>query len=183
MRRYLSGLALALVASHAFAQSQPIPGGIGYNGEPASTLGAGILVAPAGGGAGRGVVVAPDRPFPVYMAAPPAAVAGLAPVVSASSASTSLIAKASAGNYFDGYCQSTALGRCILYNSTTVPAAGALTPALVLECAVVTAGGQGGWQYSSPRRATVGMVMLYSSSADCNTYTVSSTAYIHASVQ
>lgn len=113
-----------------------------------------------------------------------AATAAVTPSISASSAATSLIAKASAGNYYDAYCQSTAVGNCIVYNSTTVPGAGALTAASVLECAIVPAGGQGAVAYGSiPRRASTGIVILFSSSADCNTYTASSTAYIHASVQ
>lgn len=104
--------------------------------------------------------------------------------ISASSAATSLIAKNGAGNYYDAYCQSTAAGRCIVYNSTTVPGAGALTAASVLDCAVVAAGGQGSVAYGDiPRRASTGIVILFSSSTDCNTYTASSTAYIHASVQ
>lgn len=105
------------------------------------------------------------------------------PCVSASAAETSKICKASAGNYYDGYCQSSAAGRCILYNATTVPGAGALTAALVLECVIVPAGGSGAWAYGDiPRRASTGMVILFSSGGDCNTYTASSTAYIHGSV-
>lgn len=108
----------------------------------------------------------------------------IAASVSASSAATALVAKASAGNYYDAYCQSTAAGRCIVYNATAAPGAGALTAALVLDCAVVAAGGQGSIQYGDiPRRASTGITVLFSSSADCNTYTASSTAYIHASVQ
>jgi hypothetical protein len=116
---------------------------------------------------------------PVPSTAPASAIT---PSISASAAATSLIVKNTPGNYYDGYCQSSAAGRCILYNSTTVPGAGALTPALVLECAIVPAGGSGSWAYGDlPRRASVGLVMLYSTGADCNTYTVSATAYIHAS--
>lgn len=131
-----------------------------------------------------GAVVAGTGNTAVDIAPTSAAPAAIVPSISASSSATSLVAKASAGNFYDAYCQSTAAGRCIIYNSTTVPGAGALTAALVLDCAVVPAGGQGSVQYGDiPRRASTGITILFSSSADCNTYTASSTAYIHASVQ
>lgn len=132
----------------------------------------------------NGAVAAGTGNTAVDIAPTSAAPAAIVPSISASSAATSLVAKASAGNYYDTYCQSTAAGRCIVYNATAAPGAGALTAALVLECAVVAAGGQGSIQYGDiPRRASTGITVLFSSSADCNTYTASSTAYIHASVQ
>jgi hypothetical protein len=131
-----------------------------------------------------GAVAAGTGTTAVAIAPTSASPAAITPSISASSAATSLVAKASAGNYYDAYCQSTAAGRCIIYNATAAPGAGALTAALVLECAVVAAGGQGSIQYGDiPRRASTGITVLFSSSTDCNTYTASSTAYIHASVQ
>ena len=126
----------------------------------------------------------PSGALTVAIAPTSVATSAIIPSISASSGATSLVAKASAGNYYDAYCQSTAAGRCIVYNATSVPGGGALTANLVLECAVVPAGGTGSIQYNGmPRNASVGIVVLMSSSADCNTYTASSTAYIHASVQ
>lgn len=61
----LSAAVLALAAGSAFAQTQPIPGAVQANGQPANVQGTAIVVAPSGGGAGRGVVVAADRPLPV----------------------------------------------------------------------------------------------------------------------
>lgn len=131
-----------------------------------------------------GAIAAGTGNAAVDIAPTSAAPAAITPSISASSAATSLVAKASAGNYYDAYCQSTAAGRCIVYNATAAPGAGALTAALVLDCAVVAAGGQGSVQYGDiPRRASAGITVLFSSSTDCNTYTASSTAYIHASVQ
>lgn len=129
-------------------------------------------------GTGLGIQAVANAPVSV-------AAGAIVPSVSASAASTSLILKASAGNYYDGYCKSSVVGNCIAYNSATVPAAGALTASLVLECApILTAGGVASWSYGTmPRRASAGIVYLFSSSTDCNTYTVSATAYIHGSVQ
>ncbi|MFZ3194079.1 MAG: hypothetical protein WA154_12855 [Moraxellaceae bacterium] len=131
-----------------------------------------------------GAVLDYSTPAPNYPTPSGAAANALVPLVSASAAATSLVLKASAGNYFDGYCKSSAAGNCILYNATTVPSAGALTAGLVLECAPVAAGGVGGWTYSGvPSRGSTGLVMIFSSDASCNTYTASSTAYLHGRVQ
>lgn len=64
---YFGPLALgaAMVASLAFAQSQPIPGAKTASGQPAPVTGAAIVMAPAGGGAGLGTVVAVDNPLVV----------------------------------------------------------------------------------------------------------------------
>lgn len=59
------GAALLALAGPAFSQTQPVPGAVQANGQPAPVQASAIIVAPAGGGAGRGVVVAPDRPLPI----------------------------------------------------------------------------------------------------------------------
>lgn len=107
---------------------------------------------------------------------------GTTPTISAIN-TTSLVVKNSAGVFFDGYCYSSAAGNCILYNATAAPAAGALTAALVLECIPVAANGYGNITYpNNPEVFSTGIVMLFSSGtgeAGCNTYTASSTAYLH----
>jgi hypothetical protein len=67
LSRYFGPLALGAVmaASLAFAQSQPIPGAKTASGQPAPVTGAAIVMAPAGGGAGLGTVVAVDNPLVV----------------------------------------------------------------------------------------------------------------------
>lgn len=61
----LAVAALTLHAGAAFSQTQPIPGAKTAAGTPAPVTGAALVVAPAGGGAGLGIVVATDNPLPV----------------------------------------------------------------------------------------------------------------------
>lgn len=158
---------------------------------PTRTLAQSVVSAPTCFGntqqAGLGAALTTDVTGTLCVSsAQPSSAAGAAitPTASSSSLATSLIAKASPGNYYDAYCHGTVAGDCIVYNSTTVPSAGALPAANVLECAAVPANGSGGVSYGDiPRRASTGIIILFSSSLDCNTYTASSTAYIHASVQ
>jgi len=65
-RLFLVALAaLAFAPGAAFAQTQPIPGAKTASGQPAPVTGSAIIVAPAGGGAGLGTVVARDFPLPI----------------------------------------------------------------------------------------------------------------------
>lgn len=97
---------------------------------------------------------------------------------------SSLIVQAAPVYYWNAYCASATAGLCILYNSTTVPGS-SLTPALVLGCfPATTSTAIGGVNYDYiPRRASIGLVVLYSSATDCNTFTASATAFISADVQ
>lgn len=61
----LAAIAALAAGGLALAQTQPIPGAKTASGQPAPVTGAAIVVAPAGGGAGLGTVVAPDQPLPV----------------------------------------------------------------------------------------------------------------------
>jgi hypothetical protein len=107
----------------------------------------------------------------------------IAPSLGASSSVTSLIAKASAGNVYGFRCVSaTASAKCILYDNATVPSAGALTASKVMDCYDV-ATTSSAVQYLVPRAAAAGAVVLFSTGADCLTYTASSTAYINAAVK
>lgn len=65
LHRLVAGAAVALLATAALAQTQPVPGAVQANGMAAPVQATAIIVAPSGGGPGRGVVVAPDRPLPV----------------------------------------------------------------------------------------------------------------------
>lgn len=140
-----------------------------------------INCATSGGVRVEGGTIGTAAPVPVVIVSSTAtSAANLTPSVSTSGAATSLVVKGTGAIVYDGYCHSTVAGNCILYNATSPPGAGALTAALVLECKGVVANGEGGWNYNTVgRRASIGYTILFSSSTDCNTYTVSNTAYIH----
>lgn len=93
---------------------------------------------------------------------------------------TSLVVKASAGNFYSGSMASGATaGYLILYNATAAPAGGAaLTAALTLAAIPVAANSWvsiGGTGY--PDRCSVGAVLLFSTST--TTYTVPANAALH----
>lgn len=137
----------------------------------------------AQGANGTGIGVVAVQGVPVS-----AASASITPVTSASATATSLILKASAGNFYDGYCYSSAAGNCILVNSATVPATGAITAALVIDCAPVAANGYGAFNYNGgiPERGTAGLTLIFTSvtgPAGCYSYTSSATAIIKGRAQ
>lgn len=61
----LAAFAALALSSGAAAQTQPIPSAINANGQPANVGGVAPVIAPAGGAAGRGAVVAEDHGLPV----------------------------------------------------------------------------------------------------------------------
>jgi hypothetical protein len=61
----LAALAVVALSSAAYSQTQPIPGAINSGGSPANVQGSAVVVAPAGGGAGRGRVVSEDGGLPI----------------------------------------------------------------------------------------------------------------------
>ena len=109
-RTLLAGAALCalLIPSLAAAQTQPTPSALGQSGFYIQTAPSSIVVAPAGGQAGPGTVVAADRPFPVSMT-PAAAV----PSVDASGTVTL------GGTYQVLFAASTARKGCTIYNPPT----------------------------------------------------------------
>lgn len=94
-----------------------------------------------------------------------AAAAALTPVTNAGA--TSLVVKASAGNFFGGSIVAGATaGFLIAYNATAAPAAnGALTANLILGAVQVAASGTAALgDYVVPDRASAGIVLLFSTS-------------------
>lgn len=102
---------------------------------------------------------------------------------SASAAATSLLGKAAPANVFSYNCNGGTAGKCILYDNSAVPGAGALTASKVMGCKSMAAGGDAGETWDYPRRGIGGVVVLFSTGADCLTYTASSTAYINVTWQ
>lgn len=90
-------------------------------------------------------------------------------------AATSLVVKATPGNFYDGYAvnRTATTGFIILYNATAAPAPGALTAGLVLGCSPLPASGSGSLAVngSPPSVLSLGIVILISSAANCGTYT------------
>lgn len=100
-----------------------------------------------------------------------AAAASLTPVVA--SAASSLVVKASAGNFYGGSMVAGATaGFLIAYNAIAAPAGGAaLTAALILGIVPVAANGYGAiGDFQIPDRFSVGVTLLFSTST--TTYTV-----------
>lgn len=88
---------------------------------------------------------------------------------------TSQVIKASAGNFYGGYCGAItggAAGYCIVYNGTAAPSTGALTGANVLDFCYFN-GTPGGCSINRviPRNYSSGIVMLISSAVTPYTYT------------
>ena len=110
------------------------------------------------------------------------AVTGVAPVSTANSSQTSLILKNSAGNLYDlNVTTGSTAGYVEVFNSSTVPSTGTVSPALCFSLAanstLILA-----W-HSSPLYFSNGIVVVFSSASTCATYTASSTAFIAGAVK
>jgi len=109
----------------------------------------------------------------------PSAGAAIVPVVSLS-VETGRVLKASAGNLYSVSVTTGAVsGRVLVHNSTTVPAAGAVTP---LDCAIVAANSTVMLSYDPPMRLGTGISVSFSTATTCFTQTDSATAFISGSV-
>ena len=159
MKKYLiaaSLLLLAIGAAHAAPLSQP------------------CYADPANPGACIGDTVA--TPLPVSGTFTPTPPVSAAPTVSASASVTSLVLKASATitgvEYLHAENATATNGYCILYNGTTAPGTGALTPANVLAFQLLPASGYCDLaKTNKPIAASVGAVVLLSSASTPFTYT------------
>lgn len=92
----------------------------------------------------------------------------------------SLVLKASAGNLY-GYnvVAGATAGYLMIFNSTTAPADGAVTP---LVCVAVAANASVDRSFDIPRRFTTGITMVFSTTGPFNK-TVSNTAFLAGAVQ
>lgn len=109
------------------------------------------------------------------------AAAGITPVVSAS-AEGSHVLKGSAGNLYSVYATSGATaGYLMVFNATSAPADGAVTP---VQCMVVQANSTRGLTFNSgpPESYATGITVVFSSTG-CFTKTVSATVFFHGSVK
>lgn len=118
-----------------------------------------------------------------YAATPhSAATASLTPAVSAA-VTGGVIYKASAGNLYSvSVTAGASAGFLLMFNSTTIPADGAVTPQ---QCIPVAANAMATWEAVSggvPERFTTGIVGVFSTTG-CYTKTISPTAFLRAKFQ
>lgn len=117
----------------------------------------------------------------VYPLASPNALVGITPIVSAS-AEASHILKAAPGNLYSAYVTTGATaGYLMVFNATSVPADGAVTP---VECVYVPATNTTAITFGAgpPDAYSVGIVVVFSSTGPF-TKTGSATAFFKARVQ
>lgn len=100
--------------------------------------------------------------------------AAIAPIVTAA-AGSDLVVKASAGNFY-GFSLTTGAtaGYALVFNATSAPANGAVTP---VKCLVVGQNSTIGASFEPPIRLDTGIVVSFSSTG-CFTKTSSATAFI-----
>ena len=99
------------------------------------------------------------------------------PVLSTSVVASSLVLKASAGNLYSLQASATAAGFIMVFNATTAPADGTVSPAI---CYPVAANGAVTLSFP-PAYFSTGITAVYSSTG-CFTKTASATAFISGSV-
>ena len=112
------------------------------------------------------------------------AAAGITPVISAA-AEANHILKAGAGNLYAAYATSTVAGYLLIFNATTAPADGAVTPQNCIPGALTQSGIYAASISYNPGPAevfTTGITASWSSTG-CFTKTASATAFIHGSVK
>lgn len=165
LRSILAAL-LVFAATPALAQTTyPTPAGSRVNAVVSLSCDAnGANCAPAPGGAS-----APSA----------SALSGVAPAATPVAAA-SLVAKASPGNLY-GYNVTSAAsaGYVMIFNSTTVPADGTVTPAMCLPLAANTGADM---SYTTPEYYSAGVTFVFSTTG-CFTKTASATAFISANVK
>lgn len=108
------------------------------------------------------------------------ATAGITPVVS-SAAEANRVLKASAGNLY-GLTVTTgaAAGFVLVFNATSAPSDGAVTP---IYCFSVPATTSAGISWPVPAAFSTGITVSFSTGADCFTKTASSTAFFSGAVK
>lgn len=120
--------------------------------------------------------VSQTNPFPVSPAVPSS---GVTPSATAALAS-SFVAKASAGLLYGWSVTSGAsAGFVLIFNSTSAPVDGAVTP---IDCIAIPANATSGRQLSPPEAYSTGITLVFSTTG-CFTKTASATAYFRGDVQ
>lgn len=127
-----------------------------------------------------GAIAAGTGNTAVDLAPTSAATAGNVPTATAAVGSN-LIVKGTPGNLYSWVVTSGAsAGYVMIFNATTLPADGAVTPT---DCRVIAANSTiGSGNYDIPERYTTGIVIGFSTTG-CFTKTASATAYIRATFQ
>lgn len=127
-----------------------------------------------------GVIAAGTGNTAVDLAPTSAATAGNVPTATAAVASN-LVVKGTPGNLYSWVVTSGAsAGYVMIFNATTLPADGAVTPA---DCRVIAANSTiGSGNYDIPERYSAGIVIGFSTTG-CFSKTASATAYIRATFQ
>lgn len=120
----------------------------------------------------------------VEIAPTAASAAGITPVVSASLESGHIL-KASAGNLYSvtATVNNNANGQIMVFNSTTVPADGAVTP---IECINVNAGGTvsiNPGMNGPPEQFSTGISVAFSSAGSCFSKTASANAFFNGKIK
>lgn len=175
--------ALSLVASGpAFAQSIGQTGSISLGANQSVNLtqvnGSAIALGQTTMSASLPVTIASNQAaYPIFSAPTSASANGIAPVQT-SAVATGLVVKASAGNLYDFEVTSGATaGEVLIHNTTTVPAAGAVTP---VKCYILPANSTIGGSWTPPISFGTGISVSFSSASTCFTQTNSATAFISA---
>ena len=152
MKKLLIALMFVFMASQAHAQSTAIPSVIGY----LSTT-------------------CPGTQNPCFLPYSPVA------AVVSSAAETSHVLKASGGSLLSLSVTSTVAGYVELFNATSAPSTGVVTP---VACYSVPANTTTSLPFQIvPQYFSTGITAVFSSGTNCFTYTSSATAYLSAGVQ
>jgi hypothetical protein len=93
-------------------------------------------------------------------------------------AASSLVLKSSAGSLYDAYATaSTSAGFLMVFDAVSAPSDGTVSPK---QCIPVAAGGIGSIAFNNaPESYATGIVMVFSTGANCFTKTASATAFLH----
>lgn len=101
------------------------------------------------------------------------------PNVATTVVASSLVLKATAGNLYDfSVTAGASAGYLMIFNATTAPADGTVTPAVVLA---IAANASIGFTYPYPKRFTTGITMVFSTTGPF-TKTASATAFLAGGV-
>jgi hypothetical protein len=120
----------------------------------------------------------------IYSIASDNPAAGIIPIKS-SSIESGHVLKAMAGNLYAVYATTTATGILMVFNSTTVPGDGAVTPIECIPCVLNGSIANCSLNFAPgpPEVYTTGISVAFSTGTSCVTKTASATAFFHAQVK
>lgn len=172
----LSGNLRVLVTSSGTAGLTPVAG---LNGTSVATA---VNALPTQMAISSGLVTS-TNPFPVYQATPTifTTATGSTPVQTATAAA-SLVAKATPGLLYSAYISGPSVaGFLLVFNATSVPADGTVTP---VECvAVASAGSANISNLVIPEFFSAGISLAFSSTGCFTKTTTGLTAFLHATIK